>query len=66
MPPKPTKPALDQPDIPAEEAAELRGRLAHQHAGHEWVIRHMPAHPELIGPDVLVADDELVLGVDVR
>ena len=35
------------------EAAKLRRGLAHQHAGHERVIRHMAAHPELIGPTSL-------------
>ena len=44
---------LDQLDVPAEEAAKLRGGLAHQHAGHERVVRHVAAHPELIGPTSL-------------
>ena len=55
---------LDQPDVSAQEAAKLRRCLAHQHAGQERVIRHVAAHPEFIVPDVLVADDDFVLGVD--
>src|SRR5262249_31455828 len=28
-------------------------------------IRHMPPHPEFIGADILVADDQLLLDVDM-
>ena len=56
---------LEQLGLSAEEARKLRGRLAHQHARHERVVGHVAPHPELVGLDVLVADDQLVLDVDV-
>src|SRR5207237_6219864 len=45
--------------------ADLGGRLAHEHAGHQWIARHVAAHPELVGADVLVANDDLRARVDV-
>ena len=65
MPPKADEALLVQPDLPAEKAGELRGRLADQDARHQGVIGHVAAHPELVGLDVLVADDQLVLDVEM-
>src|SRR5208337_894695 len=45
-------------------ARELGGGLAYEDAGHERVIGHVAPDPELVGRDVLVADDQLVLPVD--
>jgi len=38
-----------------KEAGELRRRLDHDHARQERPARDMPRHPELIGPNILVA-----------
>ena len=51
-------------DVMAIIARELRGRLADQYAGHEGIVGHVAADPELVGGDVLVADDQVFLGVD--
>ena len=39
-------------------AGELGSRLAHQHAGHQWHARKVPADPELVGRNVLVSHTE--------
>src|SRR5262245_50370823 len=39
--------------------AQLRGRLAHHHARHQWVAGHVAANPELVRAHVLVADGDL-------
>src|SRR5262249_45522177 len=61
---KADKSATEKPDVPAVEAAKLRGGLAHEYSREQRVLRHMTAHPELIRFHILVADDQLVLDVD--
>src|SRR5438132_4611078 len=46
-------------------AAQLGRRLAHQYARHEWIIGHVPAHPELIHTNIPVAGDDTVNGIQV-
>ena len=55
---------LDELDVVAVIARELRGGLADQDARHQRVVGHVAADPELVGLDVLVADDQMLVGVD--
>ncbi len=54
-----------QVDDVAIEAGELRGGLADQDAGHERIVGHVAPDPELVGLDVLVADDQVLGRVEV-
>ena len=46
-------------------AAQLRRRLAHQHAGQQREAGHVAADPELVRGHVLVPDDEVLRRVEV-
>ena len=54
-----------QVDHVAIIAGELGGGLADQDAGHERIVGHVAADPELVGLDVLIADDQVFRRVEV-
>jgi hypothetical protein len=56
---------LVEPDFMAVERAKLSGGLAHQDARHQGVMGHVAADPEFVVADVLVADDQVLVAVDV-
>src|SRR5262249_17930176 len=57
---------LAEPGRLAEATRELGGCLADQDSGHKRKVGHVAADPELVGEDVLVADDQLAIHVQVH
>src|SRR6202011_5703175 len=45
--------------------AQLRRRLAHEHAGQKRIIGHVAAQPEFVRLHVLVTNDDMLGGIDV-
>ena len=52
--------------LASEKARELRGTLAQHNAGHQRVFGHVAANPKFIVCDILVANDQPRLRVDMH